>query len=351
MSLFLELLPTVVKNLENHLEVLRIKKFIYCLCNQKWENDPDIFNQYSLEILLTELIKVQPNIKRLSIAMYELVKSLNRQQLYAGIAKVILEQLAPIYHADRDDVENSQIQQLLTEELARQNLQPNICINLMESLVKDAIFQEFKKLPLRVSKSLNSEEVAAYALNRLPPLYIYSEEGKLYQLQKAEKMKEEINLTVIHSIGAIMRDPIRKYTPMKVNSGDSFAEVHFILNSLEKFTKKRGEIHENSKFNDLSKAVISIVNDHENSFIELENFLKINNLSQEKITVKNLAFIIKKVIRRLLKNESQQTQLSPSKSIITERVIENGTEIRQFLNEENESDDNPSTSIRDWYNY
>ena len=84
MELSIEFLPKAVKNLESHPEAWRIKKFVYCLTKRRWENDLNIVNRYSLDELLLELIRIQPTIDRLSLVMYELVKSLNHQDIYCS---------------------------------------------------------------------------------------------------------------------------------------------------------------------------------------------------------------------------------------------------------------------------
>ena len=99
MELSIEFLPKAVKSLENNPEALRIKKFVYCLTKRRWENDARVVNRYSLDELLLELIRIQPTMNRLSLAIYELVKSLNNQEVYAIVANTILEQIAPIYNA------------------------------------------------------------------------------------------------------------------------------------------------------------------------------------------------------------------------------------------------------------
>ena len=81
MELSIEFLPKAVKNLESHPQASRIKKFVYCLSKRHWENDFRVINRDSLDDLIFELIRIQPTIDRLSLAMYELVRSLNHQQV------------------------------------------------------------------------------------------------------------------------------------------------------------------------------------------------------------------------------------------------------------------------------
>ena len=55
----------------------------------------------------------------------------------------------------------------------------------MELLVKETIFNELEKLSPSIYKSLNPDEVTAYALNRLLPLYVCSEEERIEQIKKS----------------------------------------------------------------------------------------------------------------------------------------------------------------------
>ena len=173
--------PDLIVILEEHPEASRIKKIIYCLSKKNWENDPIILAKFTLKELLEELFKSYPKIKLLIVAMHNLVMSLNRQEVYAPIAKEILLNLAPIYNTTPELIENSIIQTLIEEKEKEEQKNEKTCINLMEIIVKEKVYQEIQKLPVNVAKFVSVAEISAYALNRLPPLYIASEEGKYYQ--------------------------------------------------------------------------------------------------------------------------------------------------------------------------
>jgi mRNA-degrading endonuclease RelE of RelBE toxin-antitoxin system len=218
MELSIEFLPKATKNLESHPQAARITKFLYCLTKRHWENDFRVINHYSLDDLLIELIRIQPTINRLSLAMYELVKSLNHQQTYAAIANTILEELAPVYNANHNEIEQSKVYQLVKKEIAQKQSSSSSCINLMEILVKQAILRELEKLPPSICKSLNSDEVTAYALNRLPSLYVCSEEERMEGMKKIKSMRERICFVVEESIQVVLNRPVHNLTPLKINS-------------------------------------------------------------------------------------------------------------------------------------
>lgn len=97
MPLSPDLLAQAARYLEQHDEAQRIQKLIFCLCKKYWENDPNVLNSIPLQQLLQELVQIRPTKEQLTFSMYKLVKTLNRPKVYTGVAKVILDQIEPIY--------------------------------------------------------------------------------------------------------------------------------------------------------------------------------------------------------------------------------------------------------------
>jgi GGDEF domain-containing protein len=62
-------------------------------------------------------------------------------------------------------------------------------INVMEELVMTEAIARVAEIEATSDRSLDVGDIAAYALNRLPPLYATTEEGANYQRQRA---KEEL---------------------------------------------------------------------------------------------------------------------------------------------------------------
>ncbi len=304
MPVYLENLPKAVATLEKHPEASRIKKFVYYIYKQIAEEAPASVDAYSLEQLLTELINAKPTIKRLALSMYGFIQRLevDRQEAYAKLAKGILDQLSPVYQANKEDVENTEIGRFLQQRQGdKPKNQARVSINLMETVVKKMIFQELTKLPSNVSKTIEFEDVVTYVLNRLPPLYISSEEEKQRQLQKVKELQDKIQTTVSQGIAAVMQDPLRRSTPLDLDAIDPYTEAYATLKAVEEFTSSRGDTDQRSSLNDVSQVIIDTLNDYEESLADLETFLQIHNLLEDKLTVKNLAFNMKKVIRRLLR--------------------------------------------------
>ena len=60
-------------------------------------------------------------------------------------------------------------------------------INVMEEMVVTEVIAQVSKVRNASDERLDISDIAAYALNRLPPLYATSEEGASYQRQRAQE--------------------------------------------------------------------------------------------------------------------------------------------------------------------
>jgi hypothetical protein len=340
--------------LEDHPEASRIKKIIYCLSKKNWENDPIILAKFTLKELLEELFKSYPNIKLLIAAMHNLVMSLNRQEVYAPIAKDILLNLAPIYNTTSELIENSIIQALIEEKEKEAQKTDKTCINLMEIIVKEKVYQEIQKLPANVAKFISIAEISTYALNRLPPLYIASEEGKYYQSQRAEALKEKVNAAVIHGVAAVLRDPLRKSTPLNLGNLDKHSSAHSLITQLESLVCNMNGCDSKMSYEQLSQKLGQTIDHYGTAIQEIETFLQLHGLLKEKLTINNLAASVRGAVRHLTRENTKK--ISPphsQESHIRKKLDAQETTIMDFIDQS--SDDNKdetfATSIRDWYTF
>jgi Late competence development protein ComFB len=77
-------------------------------------------------------------------------------------------------------------------------------INVMEELILTESIARVAEIEATSDRTLDLGDIAAYALNRLPPLYATTEEGANYQRQKA---KEELQGLIAQQVGeAIARN-------------------------------------------------------------------------------------------------------------------------------------------------
>ncbi|MDX2243781.1 MAG: late competence development ComFB family protein [Leptolyngbyaceae cyanobacterium bins.302] len=77
-------------------------------------------------------------------------------------------------------------------------------INVMEELVLTEAIARVAEIEATSDRTLDLGDIAAYALNRLPPLYATTEEGASYQRERA---KEELQAFIAQQVGeAIARN-------------------------------------------------------------------------------------------------------------------------------------------------
>ncbi len=81
-------------------------------------------------------------------------------------------------------------------------------INVMEELVLTEAIAQVAEVEVSSDSSLDVGDIAAYALNRLPPLYATTEEGASYQRQRAQaEMQEFIAQQVGEAISRYLDRP------------------------------------------------------------------------------------------------------------------------------------------------
>ena len=93
----LSILDEVVKSLEEHENALRIRKLIYGICKNTWENDINTLHSFKLKELLQELQLLNPTLDYLKYSLDRIVKTLNKPAEYALVANVILLQMGRLY--------------------------------------------------------------------------------------------------------------------------------------------------------------------------------------------------------------------------------------------------------------
>lgn len=91
------LLHGAIQTLTTHDQALRIKKLIFATYQQAWENDRSVLDQFELQALLLTLRERYPTLGDLEQQLQRVVLGLNRQEVYAEVAALILRELQPWY--------------------------------------------------------------------------------------------------------------------------------------------------------------------------------------------------------------------------------------------------------------
>ncbi|MEA5620962.1 late competence development ComFB family protein [Cronbergia sp. UHCC 0137] len=95
-------------------------------------------------------------------------------------------------------------------------------INVMEELVLTEAIARITEIEATSDTTLDVGDIAAYALNRLPPLYATTEEGANYQRQRAKtELHDFISQQVNEAISLNLNQPNDNKTPVSTkNTGN-----------------------------------------------------------------------------------------------------------------------------------
>lgn len=129
--------------------------------------------------------------------------------------------------------------------------------NIMEILVHEEIERQIKPYPSHLKKYINKVEVATFALNRLPPLYASSQEGKTQQHRNGQdKYRREIQMAVRRGLAAVEKDPLRVSTPLNGNAQKEAQMAEIALQELQDLLNEKGLLEQGYlSWNNLTTAV------------------------------------------------------------------------------------------------
>jgi hypothetical protein len=118
-------------------------------------------------------------------------------------------------------------------------------INVMEELVVSEVISRVAEIETTSDCILDVGDIAAYALNRLPPLYATTEEGASYQKQKAkEELQELIFQQVEKSMSVFLNRPEfypERQALTKQPQSNMFDQVSHLLQSFASdYEKNKG---------------------------------------------------------------------------------------------------------------
>ncbi|MBD2176206.1 late competence development ComFB family protein [Pseudanabaena sp. FACHB-1998] len=88
-------------------------------------------------------------------------------------------------------------------------------INVLEDLVQQEVTNQLAHMANVLPRKVGVDDVCAYVLNRLPPMYATTEQGVVWQSQKAkEQLNSQIESTVIQSLMTLGKMPRRLTDPI-----------------------------------------------------------------------------------------------------------------------------------------
>jgi hypothetical protein len=89
------------------------------------------------------------------------------------------------------------------------------CRNAIEELVIEETKNQVMRLSGGVKAKTSIDEIAAYALNRLPPMYATTRRGYIQQQKRAyNELKQEISQTISRGLIGVRKDSLKDSTPL-----------------------------------------------------------------------------------------------------------------------------------------
>lgn len=103
------LLDRVMQDLEQHPNLMRIKKLTICACRKTWENDPTYLDSLALGPLIQELVSLHPTLEQLKQSLTGVVRTVNKTAEYTLVANIILETVKPLYPEAKQFEDDEQV--------------------------------------------------------------------------------------------------------------------------------------------------------------------------------------------------------------------------------------------------
>lgn len=98
------------------------------------------------------------------------------------------------------------------------------CKNVLEDLVVEEAKAQIHRLGTGIQAQVNLNEVVAYALNRLPPMYVTTQHGWLRQRRFARtELGQQISNSIRQALLGVRRDPLHDSSPLPENELESKA--------------------------------------------------------------------------------------------------------------------------------
>lgn len=90
-------LEQALQTLSDHTEHIRIKKLIFGTCQNLWENESTVLDQFTLNQLIESLLQRNPSVEHCRASLYRIVATLNHKEVYSDVAEIIVQAITPLY--------------------------------------------------------------------------------------------------------------------------------------------------------------------------------------------------------------------------------------------------------------
>lgn len=96
------LLAQIIQELKQHEDSLRLKKLLFYLCQQVWENEQTKIDNADWQSLIIELVNKKPTFASLKKYIHGMAKTTNKPKKYLLVADVLISYLEKMYFVEED---------------------------------------------------------------------------------------------------------------------------------------------------------------------------------------------------------------------------------------------------------
>lgn len=107
---------SLIKDLEQQQQSMMMKKLLFAVCRNYWENDHTTLLSTGTEELISELCHSQPTLTHAKNELNRVVNRLNKREKYYPIANILLRKISKLYGEVLDEAQAS-LKSLETQEL------------------------------------------------------------------------------------------------------------------------------------------------------------------------------------------------------------------------------------------
>jgi adenylate cyclase len=93
----------VVQQLQQASDSIRIRKLLYCLVHNRWQNDVEVLQTLDLMNLVQDTLKTAPRRQDLQYHLQRIIKHLNRKGEYTRLANEVMGAFHNLYELENDD--------------------------------------------------------------------------------------------------------------------------------------------------------------------------------------------------------------------------------------------------------
>mgnify|MGYP006423753447 CR=1 FL=1 len=211
--------PSSTQSVDQQQKSIMMKKLLFAVCRNYWENDHIILSETKVEELVMELYESQPTLSSVQDKLREVVDGLNKREKYYPISELLMKKISKLYGGLDESVETSftPVETQGTAMLAPTTIN-NIIPNIIQSFEQNQNSQRIHKMlfALYAKRWENSPQVLldyplSYLIKEVYHLYSHIEEVSINLLKIVKGLNKqgiysEVAQTIITELAQLYQE-------------------------------------------------------------------------------------------------------------------------------------------------